>query len=144
MIGKSTATNYYFEKGKECVLFFYTPTDSDHKPIKYDHYKITYSAESTDRMISNLKDIKISSNIGADNVMVEVTNDGDSSSEFTQISIIYYKDGEVIDYDFRYAYVNEPGNVDYLDFLFPYDENYEIMQIDDYKIYVNYSYRYKN
>lgn len=143
MIGKSTADNYYFEKGKECVLFFYAPTDSDYNLIPYDHYKITYSARPTDNMISNLKDIKISSNIGADNVMLEVTNDSDTSCEYTQIYILFYKNGEIIGIDYQYADVNDPGSVDYLEFSFPYDENYDTIEIDDYALYINYSYRYE-
>ena len=142
MIGKSTADNYYFEKGKECVLFFYAPTDLDYNYVPYDHYKITYSARSTEYMKSNLKDIKVTSNIGIDNVMLEVVNDGDESAEYTQIYILFYKDGEIVGVDYRYADVDEPGSVDYIEFSFPYDENYDTIDIDDYAIYVNSSYRY--
>lgn len=142
MIDKSSAANYHFEKGKECVLFFYAPIDSDYNYVAYDHYKITYSASAISFTKSNLKDIKIESNIGADNVMVEVTNDGDSTCEYTQIYIIFYKDGEVVGYDYRYANVNDPGSIDYLDFSFPYDESYDTIDIDDYSVYVNYSYSY--
>lgn len=142
MIGKSAASNYYFEKGKECVLLFYAPTDSDFNYIPYDHYKITYSARPTSHLVSNLKDIKVSSNIGADNVMLEVTNDGDETSAYTEIYILFYKDEEIVGADYTYADVNDPGSVDYIEFYFPYDKNYDTIDIDDYAIYVNSSYRY--
>jgi len=140
MIGVAPASILNFEKGKEAVLIFYAPTDSNYNPIPYDHYKIIYSAESTDA-ISNIKDIKISSNKGTFSILLEVINDGDLSSEFTQIGILFYKDGEIIDYSYRYADVNEPGSVDYLEFYFPYENN-KYIEIDDYAIYVNYSYGY--
>lgn len=143
MLGTSSAYNYYFEKGKECVFYFYPPVDKNFNTVPYDHYKISYYASPIKRMKSNLKDIKIDSNIGADNVMVEVTNDGNSACEFTLIYIIFYKDGEIVDVDYQYADVNEPGSVDYLEFSFPYDDNFETVEIDDYSIYVNYSYLYE-
>lgn len=143
MMGKSTDTNYYLEKGKECILFFYAPTDSDYNFVPYDHYKITYTASPISGKISNLNDIKINSNMGTDNVMVEVTNDGDLSADFTQIYILFYKDDEIVGVDYQYAKVNEPGDVDYLEFDFPWDENYNTIQIDDYSIYINYSIKYE-
>lgn len=144
MIGKSSANNYYFEKGAECVLFYSAPTDSNYDYVPYDHYKVTYSATPVSRMKSNLKDIVITSNIGIDNVMLEVTNNGDQSADFTQIYILFYQNDEIIGYDYQYADVQESGSVDYLEFSFPYDDNYDTVQIDDYKIFVNSSYYYTN
>jgi hypothetical protein len=142
MIGKSGASNYYFEKGAECILFYSAPTDSNYDYVPYDHYKITYSASLISYMKSNLKDIEIASNIGIENVMLEVTNSGGQSAEFTQIAILFYQNGEIVGYDYQYADVQEPGSTDYLEFSFPWDENYETIQIDDYKIYINSSYYY--
>lgn len=143
MLGKSSDENNYFEKGTECVLFFYAPTDSDYNIVPYDHYKISYSAMPISGMKSNLKDINITSNIGADNVMLEVSNDGDISPEYTLVYILFFKDGEIVGLNYQYVNVSDPGSIDYLEFSFPYDEDYNTIQIDDYKIYVNYSYKYE-
>jgi hypothetical protein len=140
MLGKSTIDTYYFEKGKECVLLFYPPIDSNFNFIPFDHYKVLYTARSTDYLTSNQKNIKISSNIGADNVMLEVTNIGKSSSDYTLICILFYKEGEIVGIDYSSLYDMEPGGVDYIQFSFPSDENYNTIDIDDYEIYVNYSY----
>jgi fibronectin type 3 domain-containing protein len=142
MIGKSTDDNYFFEPGKKSALYFYGPYDGDFNFINYSSYKIVYSIDDTSFQISNLSDIKTTSNIGSDNVMVEVTNSGNKSAEFTKIGIVFYKDGKAVAYDYGYADCETPGSSDYLEFSFPYDENINTIQIDNYEIYINSSYSY--
>lgn len=142
MLGKTTEDNYYFEPGKKCSIYFIGPYDNDYNDVAYSSYKVTYSVESTEYQTSNLSDIKVSSNIGVDNVMAEVTNNGNKNAEYTEIGIVFYKDGEAIACDYQYAECGTPGSTDYLEFSFPYDENYDTIQIDSYKIFVNSSYGY--
>lgn len=143
MLGKSTAENYYFESGSRCALEFYGLYDSNYKDVPYSDYKISYTIEKVSEYTKScLKDIKIDSNYGADNVMVEVTNDGEQSTEFTEVCIVFYKDGIAIDYDYTYADVQSPGSIAYLEFSFPYDENYNTIQPDDYQVFVNNSLYY--
>lgn len=107
------------------------------------NYKVTYTVSEIKGKKSILNDIKITLNIGSDSVMVEVTNDGNSPCEYTQVYVLFYKDGELIGSLYHYADVNEPGSTDYLSFSFPFDDNYDRIQIDDYSVYVNYSYRFE-
>ncbi|MDD3174631.1 MAG: fibronectin type III domain-containing protein, partial [Herbinix sp.] len=143
MLDESTEYNPYFEPGKQCVMYFYGPTDTDYNYISYSSYKIVYSIDSTEYTASNVSDIKIMSNRGSDNVMVEVSNIGSKTSDYTQIGIIFYKDGKVIAYDYNYAECQNPGSIDYLAFSLPYDEDYNTIQIDSYQIYINYSFSYE-
>ena len=143
MLGKTSEYNNFFETGKKCALYFSGPYDNDYNRISYSSYKIIYAAESTEYQISNLSDIKITSNFGSDNVMVEVTNSGIKSSEYTEIGIVFFKDGEAIALEYQYAECGIPGSIDYLEFSFPYDQNYETIQIDNYEVYVNSSYNYE-
>lgn len=141
MIGKSSSDNYYFVRGTKCALNFSGPYDADYKHVPYADYKINYSIEKTaDYYKSNVGDIIINSNYGADNVMVEATNNGDKSPDYTLVSIVFYKNGNAIAYDYTYADVKSPGKTDYLKFTFPYDDNYDAIQPDDYQVFVNYSY----
>lgn len=142
MLGESSGENYYFEPGKKCAVYFSGPYDGDYNNVEYSSFKTIYSVDSTEYLISNLSDIKIVSNIGSDNVMVEITNSGNETSEYTEIGIIFYKDGEAIAYDYNYAECETPGSIDYLEFSFPYDENYDTIQIDSYEVYVNSSYKF--
>lgn len=144
VIGKAESYNYYFESGKECALKFNGPYDSNYKDVEYSSYKVSFkpSAISSDSLKSALSSIAVEANIGVDNVMVNVKNTGSKSPSSTVISIVYYKDGNVIGYDYQYADVETPGAEDYLEFSFPYDENYDTIYIDDYKVFVNSSYYY--
>ncbi len=142
MIGKSSNDNYYFEKNRKCAFFFYGPTDSDYNNIPYDTYDINYTVEPVTRMKSSIASIKTKANIGADNVMVEVANSGNQSPEYTKISVVFYKDGNAIYSEYRYAEVKSPGSIDYLEFSFPHDDNYDTIRIDSYEVYVNESYSY--
>lgn len=142
MLDQSTDDNSYFEAGKESALYFAGPKDNNFVSIPYSSYKINYSIDNTDYQISNLSDIQITSNLGSDNVMVAATNSGSQNSEYTLVGIVFYKDGKAIDYDYGYAECKTPGSTDYLEFSLPHDENYDPIQIDSYKVYANYSYRY--
>lgn len=142
-IGKSSAYNSYFESGKECALKFSAPYDSDYKAVVYDSYKISYKVSTLGSYVkSALTDIEVESNIGVDNVMATVINRGKNSPSSTIVSIVFYKGGEVVGYDYHYADMESPGAEDYLKFSFPRDDSYDSIEIDDYKIYVNSSYYY--
>jgi hypothetical protein len=87
--------------------------------------------------------IKVDSNFGADNVMAEVTNNSGETLEYIHLSIIYYdSNNNAIGYDEHYAYCETAGSADYISFDFPYDSNYETIYPSDYKIYVDYAYKY--
>ena len=142
MLGVSSSQNYYFESRKKCALYFSAPYDSNYNQVSYNSYKISYSVSDIDYAKSNLSNIVTESNIGIDNVMVKATNSGDVTSDSTQVCVIFYKNGKVIGYDYQCAGVHDPGTEDYLEFNFPYDQNYETIQIDNYEVFVNNSYYY--
>ena len=142
MLDKSADYNYCLAKGATCVLFFRTPYDSDFNYVDYSTYKVNYSCRES-IAINKSSDIEINYNDGTDNVMVEVTNKGDEKIDAATIAIIFFKEGNVIGYDYSYANCEEPGTSAYLDFDYPYDENYDRIVPDDYEIYLNFAYAYK-
>lgn len=140
LVGKTTASNYHFVKGKECTLFFDEPYDSNYKSLAYDSYKISYEAESIMKgQVSTLSDIEVTSDIDDDKVTVKVTNTGDAEPEFTVVSIVFFEDGMPVGYDYTYARVSTPGSTADFNFYLPYEEG-NTLAVDDYKIFVNYSY----
>ncbi|MBB2181449.1 Ig domain-containing protein [Lachnospiraceae bacterium MD1] len=142
MIGKSSADNYYFNAGNSCAIYLYGPYDGNFNDVPYSNYKITYKVEETSSYYtSNLKDIKVEANFGVDNVMAEVTNTGNKEAEFTVISVVFYKNNNVVGYSYTYADVKEPGSTEYIDFSLPRDDNFDIIPVDDFEIFVNYSYK---
>ena len=142
MLGESSSQNYYFESRKKCALYFSAPYDSDYNQVSFNSYKISYSVSNIDYAKSNLSNIVTESNIGIDNVMVKASNNGDVASDSTQVCVIFYSDRKMVGYVYQCADVLNPGTEDYLEFNFPYDQNYKTIQIDYYEVFVNNSYYY--
>lgn len=139
MIGKSSAGNYHFASGKQCALEFTGPYDSNYNNVPYTRYEVSYSIEETTR-ISNLNDLSYESNIGIDNVMVKVTNNGEQESEFTIVSVVFYSGNNVVGIESNYIDTVSPGSSSYEQFDFPYDSNYNTIPVDNYKVFINGSY----
>ena len=145
MMYTSSDVNYYFEKGKECALSFDGPHNSSYEKVPYASYKITYTARTVlSSQVSTLSDIKVTADISTNNVIAEVTNTGEKEPESTVVSIVFYNGGVPVGFNYRYADVTVPGSTAYLEFNFPYDSDYNTIAVDDYKIFVNYSYYYKD
>lgn len=143
MIDTRSDSNYGFEKGAECALFFSRPYDSNYNDVEYDDYKITLSVEKATSIESDAKKIKVNPDFGADNVTAEVINNSDKDLEYISIACVFYDEsGSAIGYECHYADCKSSGSTDYLTFDFPYDENYDTIQPGDYKIYVNCAYKY--
>ena len=127
--------NYGLQPGWECALFVWN-SDSD-----WTSHKINIKVENAANIITNASRIGMTYNVGNKNVMVQVRNNG-IKNDFTQIAVVYYKTGYVVGYERRYAEVSNSGAVDYLEFPFHYDGNYNVIIPDTYAVYANYSYAY--
>lgn len=140
LIGKGSDSCYLLEPGREVALFAYNPYDSSYRDIEYSRYAINLTCKEPSP-IGNANNIVCTANFGAENVMVTARNSG-QYAEFTNIAVVFYKNGNVVGYDSHYADVKNPGSTDYLQFSFPYDSEYNTIIPDNFKVFVNYSYRY--
>lgn len=140
LIGKSSDNCYLLEPGREAALFAHNPYDSNYRDVEYSRYAINFTCEKP-TTIGNANNIVCNANFGSGNVMATVRNSGERA-EFTVVSIVFYKNGSVVGYNYRYADVENPGTTDYLEYSFPYDSEYNTIIPDNFKIFVNYSYRY--
>lgn len=136
MIEKSSDRNFGLEPGRECALFAWI-SHSD-----WSSHKINLKVEEARHIQSNVSGIGLSYNVGNENVMVRVKNNGRKNA-FTKIAVVYYKKNKVVGYGSQYADVRNPGATDYLEFSFPYDWDYDTIMPDRYVVYVNYSYTYR-
>lgn len=75
MLDSKSDCNRAFESGKECVLYFDAPSDSDYNDVSYDNYKMSLSVDEATNAVCDVRNIMVQSDIGADNVTVEATND---------------------------------------------------------------------
>lgn len=143
IIDMTSESNYAFEKGRTCALFFHAPYDSNYNDVSYDDFKISISAEKEKNLICASSKIKVTSNFGADNVNAKTKNNSGKKLEYIIIACVFYDaQGNAIGYDYHYAKCTKKGSVDYLSFDFPYDENYQTIRPKKYKIYVNGAYKY--
>lgn len=143
MIDTSSDSNYAFESGKECALFFPAPMNSDYDYVSYDDFKITLSVDKTNYIKCASNGIDVKSNIGADNVTTEISNNSGMDFDYIKIAIVFYNaSGKAIGYEYHYANCLKDGSVDYLSFDFPYDDNYETLYPSRYEVYVNEAYTY--
>lgn len=138
LIGTSSDSIPVLQPGEKCAVFCYAPTDSNYDYVNYSSYGITINASETSS-ISCAKNISINGNFGADNVVATIKNNGDNLF-ITHVSIVFYKNGRVVGYDYHYASVDYTGQMDYLEFDFPYDENDNRIVPDAFELYV---YAYK-
>lgn len=135
MVAKGKDSCYALEPGRECALRAWEADDA------WNSYNITLGVEKATNIIGNASNIQCISNFGNENVMAEVRNVGKKNA-YTNLAVVYYKDGRIVGYDDRYADVQNSGTVDYVEFRLPYGRDYKTIIPDSYKLYVNSSYTY--
>lgn len=142
MIGSSSDENYSLESGKECALFFGAPNDSDYNDMDYDDYKISVTVSPSGHF-SDVSAISIKSNMSDGGVTVEAENISKSNLDSVRAACVMYdSSNHAIGYNEKHLNCENAGDIDYLTFSFPYDENYDHIIPATYKIYVNSAYKY--
>lgn len=137
MVGKREDSCYALEPGREAALFTGNPYDSNYRDVEYSRYEIAIKCDKPYEL-GNAGNISCAGNFGDGNVLVTVRNNG-KNVLFTKIAIVFYKNGNVIGYDYHYADVDTAGSTDYLQFNFPYDSEYNTIVPDNFRLYVNHS-----
>lgn len=136
----STDSSYCLEPNKSCALQGWVMGTEN-----YTSYSTEVSCEwSPSSVIGNASNITYSSNYGNKNVIVSITNNG-GKAEFTKVAIVYYKNGNIVGYDCKFASIENPGSSDYLEFSFPHRSaayHYADITPDSYQVFINESYRY--
>ena len=144
MLDSKKDTLFAVEKGKEGVLWFSAPTDSNYKTVAYSSYEYSDSIKLSDFYRSiGVDNIVVSSNRGADNITAKFTNISSEKAAFIPISCLFYdRNGYLIDYEWGYADCESSGSTAYETFRYPVDENYETIIPASYKVYVDGAYTY--
>lgn len=134
-IGKGTADLTAVSKNTEFAIDLYDA------PKSYDHYKVFIDLEKTDNK-SYTDKLTATATINDGKVVGQVKNTTDETIDYMSISVVYYKDNKVIGYDDTFIGETKPGRSANFDFYKPYDENYDDLEYDTYKIYINDAYSY--
>lgn len=132
---------YCFQKGKHSVLTFNYPETADYERAPFSSYKITYNATLCTYYKSYVDNIQISSNIGSNNdVIAECVNTSSKNIDIAQLTCIYYQGGKIVGESYDIELDLPSGNSTMITFDSPYDENYENIAYDNYKIYIDCAY----
>lgn len=146
LIDTHSDENYCLESGKSCALRISGPYDSNYKNVEYASYKVKVTAEKVSNYIySGVDDVSVyeSNSPVSEKVITEVTNTGIESYSYIHLSIVFFDEfGDCIGYDESYAHCESAGSTDYINFEYPYDENYDTIAPYSYEIYVDYAYDY--
>lgn len=128
------------ESGRECVIANWNALDSNADDIQYSSYKLNFRAsEPYDE--GNASMISCQGHYGVDNVMVTVKNN-DNVEAFPTIAIVFYKGGKIVGYDYDIVGRIMPNITQNIQFGFPYDSKFQTIIPDNFKLYVNSSYKY--
>ncbi|MBQ7790422.1 MAG: hypothetical protein IJ399_04085 [Bacilli bacterium] len=108
-------------------------------PKSYDSYKIYIDVEETDAS-SYTKVLKAESEKSEEKVVVQIKNTTDKEIEYIKASIIFYKGEKIVGYDYSLDEEIKPDRSANFEFDYPFDENLENIEFDNYEIYINEAY----
>lgn len=124
--------NYFnvIEPGKNQIAYFSYPKDN------YSSYKIKVSAKMQDRAIGMVDNINVTSSSSSNGVTAKIQNTSSKAISVTYIYILYYKNNEVVGFDWDNIYDFKGLDSKYMQFSNPYDDNYNDINFDRYEIFV--------
>ena len=110
-------------------------------PSSFNSYKIYADAEETSYTKTFFDSIELSHN-RADKVVAQVKNNSTSTIDTISAAVVYYQGTTVVGYDEETAFDVKPGRSGNLNFFEPYDNNYDDVEYDNYKVFINEAYSY--
>lgn len=144
----STDDDYFktLKAGSKGVMVFKYPYDSNYNKVDYNHFEITISVDVNNplfKLKSYSDKVKVKSNIGANSVVANATNDADKDLDGIELTAIYYSNGIIVGTDDKFIYGLSSGKSKTINFNIPHDSNYDDIIFDDYEILVSEAYTYK-
>ena len=137
LVGSDKESLYSVGAGSEVAVELY---DTPESFTKYDIYTDA-TVESITKSYAD--SIEISHN-KTENVVAQVKNNSNDVISAMQVAVVYYQGDKVVGYDYGYESDIKPGRSGNFNFSNPYNNNYDDIDFDNYKIFVNEAYSYKN
>ncbi len=110
-------------------------------PANFATYEIYVDAEETEET-QYFDEISMTHNNTGEGIVVQVKNNSDEMIEFITVSVVYYNQGKVVGLADAIDSDVKAGRSGNFNLNYPYDSNYENVQFDDYKVFVNEAYSY--
>lgn len=112
-------------------------------PSSFSKYDIYTDAKVETITKSFVNDLEISHN-KTENVVAQVKNNSDEVISAMEVAIVYYQGEKVVGFDYGYESDVKPGRSGNFNFSNPYNNNYDDISYDNYKIFINQAYSYTN
>ena len=110
-------------------------------PENYDHYKVFVEVEESDDY-SYTDKLKATSNDTGEKIVGQIKNTTDDEIEYIEIAIVYYKDKKVVGHSDTLESAVKPGRTANFEFEYPYDNSYDDVEFDTYKVFINEAYTF--
>ena len=110
-------------------------------PEKYADYKIFVDAEYDDYLVFD-KELEMTDNNTGEEVAVQVTNNSEDNIDWISVSVVYYKDKIPVGISEGLESDIKPGRSANFNIGYAYDKNYDDVEFDDYKVFINEAYSY--
>ena len=124
----SETTYMSIYSNSEMACYFYnTPSD-------FDTYEINFDADNS--YYEDYSDqVEITDNDTGSQVTVQATNNSSETIESIDVAVVFYRDGTIVGFDEDFSYDLDAGKTDTFNIYYPFDENYENVEYDEYKVY---------
>lgn len=111
-------------------------------PNNYSTYKVYTDAEESE-IYEVVEDINVTDNDNGEKILVQVKNNSNKIIETITASVIFYENDKIVGYDESIELDVKVGRSANMEFYYPYDENYDEISFDTYKVYINECYTEK-
>lgn len=110
-------------------------------PENFDNYKIYVDVEKTNE-ISYYDQLEVAHNNSGEEIAVQVKNNSQDVIEYISVSVVYYQGDKVVGIDDDIESDIKSGRAANFNLDFPYDKNYDDIEFDNYKVFVNGAYSF--
>lgn len=134
-VGSDTSYLSIYGNQEMACNFYNTPTN-------YSDYEINIKAnESVYDNYSNKVEVK--DNNTGEQLAVQVVNNAGQDINNVDVAVVFYKDGKIVGFGNDLASDLREGETSTSNIYYPYDENYDDVTFDEYKVFVS-AYNYKS
>ena len=110
-------------------------------PKDFDNYKIYVDVEKTTNN-SFVDKLSITHNNNGSEIAVQVTNNSEEELDYITIGVVFYKGDKVVGFDDGIEDDVKAGRSANFNIDYPYNKNYDDVNFDSYKVFVNEAYSY--
>ena len=109
-------------------------------PNKFEKHKINLNISEGREYESYTDKISVTSNNTGEKVMVTAINESEVDLARLNIAVVYYKEGKPVGLFEETQYQIKKGETKYFNIMYAYDKNYDNVEFDEYKIFINSAY----